>query len=125
MLLMVGSAFSIYLSSHLSLGAAARWGEFVKGCFDVFLPDLRQKLGLKPPRNREEEREMWRAMSTVFVTREPDGLPEFHGAKPAKQVVRKRPADSLVRHAVRRGGSAARTALKVVPERETSAENPA
>lgn len=66
---------SIRMASYWSLGAAVRWGEMVKGAFDVFLPGLRSVLGLKEPASRAEERRLWEQMSDAFLTRQPMSLP--------------------------------------------------
>lgn len=68
-----------YLSARLaslwSRSAAVRWGEMVKGAFDVFLPALRDKLELPPATSREQERKMWRRFSRAILLRDPDELP--------------------------------------------------
>jgi len=43
-----------------SFGAAAAWGELVKGAFDLYRWDLLEKLGYQQqPRTRDEERALW------------------------------------------------------------------
>lgn len=51
------------LSYSRAKGAAANWGETVKGAFDVFLPALRKKLEFPFPANISEERELWTKFS--------------------------------------------------------------
>jgi hypothetical protein len=54
---------------------AVQWGEMVKASFDVFLPELRQKLGLGAPTSRKMERSMWTAYSQAILYRLPGSLP--------------------------------------------------
>lgn len=72
----IGAITSIWLSSYWSLGAAVRWGEMVKAAFDVFLPELRKRLGLRQPRTRNEERKMWDSFSQAFLTQQGGLLPQ-------------------------------------------------
>lgn len=71
----VGALLSIRLSSWRATHAAVRWGETVKAGFDVFLPELRQRLGLPRPATREEEQAMWARFSETILTRDPAWLP--------------------------------------------------
>ena len=65
------------LTGRWARGAAVRWGEVVKGAFDVYLPELRRRLELSPPVSREAQRRMWSSFSDVFLTRDPAALPEI------------------------------------------------
>jgi len=56
--------------------AAFEWGELVKASFDVFLPMLYEKLGFPPPKNREEEKNLWRDFSQAMIYRIPEKIPE-------------------------------------------------
>jgi hypothetical protein len=49
--------------------AAERWGEWVKGAFDIYLPVLAKKLGLARPASRAEEVRMWQVFCQAFVYR--------------------------------------------------------
>ena len=80
----LGAGLSLLVASRLCLGAATRWGETVKGAFDIFLPDLRLQLCLKAPRNRDQEWEMWRRFSEAFLTRNRETLPELEAGQPPK-----------------------------------------
>lgn len=77
---------SLILSSYFSIDAAARWGEILKSCFDVFLPDLRRQLGLPVPVTRAAEWEMWRDFSAASQTRQPRQLPPLapQGPRPVQ-----------------------------------------
>ena len=53
------------------------WGEMVSASFDLFLPDLRDKLGLAKPTNRRAEREQWSDFSAAVLYRDVSRLPEL------------------------------------------------
>jgi hypothetical protein len=74
---------SAWVTARYARLAAIRWGEVVKGGFDVFLPELRRRLGLPGPRSRREERETWEQLSEAFLTRDPDYLPPLTAAPDA------------------------------------------
>lgn len=56
--------------------AAFEWGELVKASFDVFLPMLYEKLGFPFPKNREEEKNLWRDLSQAMIYRIPKKIPK-------------------------------------------------
>ena len=56
--------------------SAVLWGYWVKAAFDVFLSDLREKLGLPTQPTREAEREMWEKFSQAIIYRHRDSMPE-------------------------------------------------
>lgn len=64
-----------FVASVKARDAAMAWGKSVKAAFDVYLPDLRRKLGLRADLTREEEREHWTMMSRAMAYRKPDALP--------------------------------------------------
>jgi hypothetical protein len=66
---------SAWLASRRARHAAVGWGEAVKSGFDVYLPELRRRLGLPRPASREEEWEMWNSFSQAFLTADPKRLP--------------------------------------------------
>ena len=56
--------------------AAVEWGNFVKASFDLFLPDLLEKLGLNEPEvSADEEKEIWRKLSQAYIYGNPKSLP--------------------------------------------------
>lgn len=55
--------------------AAIQWGELVKASFDVFLADLREKLGFSPCSNEDQEKELWTKFSQAIIFRSPDSMP--------------------------------------------------
>lgn len=57
--------------------AAKEWGDFVKSAFDVYRFSLLNALGLDMPKNREEERILWKKYSQAIIYRLPDLLPEL------------------------------------------------
>ncbi|NEQ47589.1 MAG: hypothetical protein F6K00_30210 [Leptolyngbya sp. SIOISBB] len=58
-----------------SRSAAIEWGILIKSSFDLFLDDLRKKLGFAQPASFEEEVEMWRKYSQSIIFHYPDSLP--------------------------------------------------
>ena len=56
--------------------AAIEWGNFVKGSFDLFLPDLLEKLRLDGTEiSADEEREILHRLSQAYIYRNPKSLP--------------------------------------------------
>jgi len=68
--------FSIW-TYIMARDAVARWGEWVKAAFDVFLPELGKKLGYVVPTDREQEREFWLKLSQAMVFRDPGALDDI------------------------------------------------
>jgi len=50
---------------------ARTWGDVVQVAFDTHRDDLRQKLGVRPSASLEDEREVWRRVSNLFLWGEP------------------------------------------------------
>jgi len=71
----VGACLSAWLASYWSRGAALRWGEIVKGAFDLYLPELRRQLELPETTSREAAAALWNRFSEAFLFRDPDKLP--------------------------------------------------
>jgi hypothetical protein len=63
------------IASNRARRAAAGWGKGVKAAFDVYLPDLREKLGLNPELSRQDEKRQWDQVSRAIVYRDPGALP--------------------------------------------------
>jgi len=57
--------------------SAKEWGDFVKSAFDVYRFDLLDTLGFDTPKNREEEKTLWKKYSQAIIYRLPDLLPEL------------------------------------------------
>jgi hypothetical protein len=55
--------------------SAREWGDFVKSAFDVFRFKLLESLGIDIPKDREEEKVLWRKYSQAIIYRMPDTLP--------------------------------------------------
>jgi hypothetical protein len=62
-----------YLSARATR-AAIDWGEWVKGSFDIYLPELKKKPGFSQPMSPDEEREFWIAFSQAITYRRPEPL---------------------------------------------------
>jgi hypothetical protein len=63
-LLMLGFAF---FASRRTVLAAVMWGDFVKSSYDLYLPDLRDKLQLPVKKTTEEEKALWNEMARQFL----------------------------------------------------------
>jgi hypothetical protein len=63
------------VASAQARSAAVGWGKSVKAAFDVYLPDLRDKLELRADLTRKKERKQWTRMSAAIIYRDPDTLP--------------------------------------------------
>lgn len=50
----------------MAISAAGRWGNYVKGAFDLYLPALAKALGYKLPRTPDEQRDFWDQWSSQF-----------------------------------------------------------
>jgi hypothetical protein len=61
-------------ASYRARKAAYGWGEWVKASFDVFLPELRTKLGFPPPETMDEEQEFWKGFSQAIIYRFPSSM---------------------------------------------------
>ena len=57
--------------------AAGEWGGFIRAAFDVYRFKLLESLGINAPKNREEERRLWKQYSQAIIYRWPDSLPEL------------------------------------------------
>ena len=70
----------IFFTYQRAKASAILWGDFVKSAFDVFLPDLLEKLKFSSPCNNEESKELWLKFSQAILYNRPDYLPEriFH-----------------------------------------------
>jgi hypothetical protein len=62
-------------ASNRARAAAAEWGETVKAAFDVYLLDLREKLGLEQDLDREAEQQQWTSLSVAMIYRRERSLP--------------------------------------------------
>lgn len=58
--------------------AVQDWGNWVKSAFDMYLSDLRDKLGFARPQDREHGRRMWIAFNRAVLARNAELLPETH-----------------------------------------------
>jgi hypothetical protein len=70
--------FAILIASGcyvVAISAAERWGDYVKGAFDLYLPTLAQSLGVSLPDTVLEQRNYWNRWSTQFRLYTPAGNP--------------------------------------------------
>jgi hypothetical protein len=65
---------AVWLSSWQARVAAEQWGEWVKGAFDAYLPELCKKLGYTRPTTFKEEREFWYLLSQAITYRDAGAL---------------------------------------------------
>lgn len=57
--------------------AAREWGDLIKSAFDMFIPKMRETLGIAEPKNRDEEKLQWTHFSQAIIYRLPERNPEF------------------------------------------------
>ncbi len=57
--------------------AAREWGDFVKSAFDVYRFKLLESLGINLPKDRDEEKVMWKKYSQAIIYRLPETLPDL------------------------------------------------
>jgi hypothetical protein len=68
-LVLLGLAWWLY---QQSIGSAYEWGNLVRGAFDLYRGDLLEKLGYEQkPGSADEERKLWRAISSRLVAGDP------------------------------------------------------
>ena len=60
-----------------AVSAAIKWGETVKGAFDVYLPKLAQALGFALPDSPDLQRKFWSEWSTQFRFQTAADLADF------------------------------------------------
>lgn len=70
----LGALAVAWIASRMARNAASEWGEWVKASCDVFLPELRARLGFLTPETREQERELWTGFSQAIIYRLPSSL---------------------------------------------------
>jgi len=83
----------LLLARSISLSALSVFGSYVKAAFDLFRPELAQKLGLSLPLDVAKEREMWTEVSRLMIFRSAvawERLEKFR-AKPNSSKSRRRP----------------------------------
>lgn len=57
--------------------AAREWGDLIKSAFDMFIPKMREALGMAEPKNRDEEKLQWTHFSQAIIYRLPERNPEL------------------------------------------------
>ncbi len=57
--------------------SAREWGDFVKSAFDVYRFKLLESLGMDIPKNREQEKALWKKYSQAIIYRLPEILPDL------------------------------------------------
>ena len=71
-LFLVLSSIAAY---NRATASALAWGNLVRSSFDLFLDDLRLKLGYLKPANPTRQREMWTSFSRAVFYADPESLP--------------------------------------------------
>jgi hypothetical protein len=61
---------SALFAARWAQGAAAQWGELVKGAFDLYRGDLCRQLGFELPRSIARERQMWAPICRTMIYRQ-------------------------------------------------------
>lgn len=75
-LFLLAAVVAIPIISWAASQSALSWGSVVKATFDVYLPELREKLGLPRPHSRAEERAVWGGFSQAVLFHLAGPLPE-------------------------------------------------
>jgi hypothetical protein len=70
--------FFMLFSYVRARSSAIRYGEQVKATFDIYLPQLAQKLGFILSKNPEKNREFWEAFSQLMVYRDEKAVGEMY-----------------------------------------------
>lgn len=78
----ISNVFLAMLSAKLAQGAAAQWGELVKGAFDLYRGDLCKQLGFELPRSIEQERQMWAPICRTMIYRQSRYADKFTTFRP-------------------------------------------
>ena len=73
---------SAILAAKYAQGAAAQWGELVKGAFDLYRGDLCRQLGFELPRSIERERQMWAPICRTMIYRQARYADQFTVFRP-------------------------------------------
>ena len=79
-LLIAVEVLLIALFQYRAKRSAIGWGQTVKSAFDLYLPDLAARIGLKVPDTREGQKKMWENYGIAILYARQDLMPEL--AKP-------------------------------------------
>jgi len=66
---------AVFTSYNRATTAALGWGSLIRSSFDLFLNDLRLKLGYLKPANHTRQKEMWTSFSRAVYYADPESLP--------------------------------------------------
>lgn len=64
-----------YASYDRAKSSVLGWGSLVRSSFDLYLDDLRSKLGYAKPANYSRQRELWTSFSRAVYYTDPESLP--------------------------------------------------
>ena len=67
-----------FFAASRAKSAAVQWGDLVKASFDLFLPELWNKLGFTPAEFADKERATWETFGWAIHYRVPRYLPKRH-----------------------------------------------
>ncbi len=67
---------TMVIAYQQAVGLAVEWGGLVKSAFDVYLPELREKLALNTYSDLSTERLVWLKLSQSFIYHDPESMPE-------------------------------------------------
>jgi len=70
--------------------SAREWGDFIKSAFDAHRFKLLEMLGIDTPKDREEEKALWKKYSQAITYRLPSALPELKKQATEKTAPRKK-----------------------------------
>jgi len=69
-------ALAIFTSYGRACKVAIHWGNTVKAAFDVYLPDLWEKMGFIIPEGKEEKKKLWISFNQAVIYGRPDIMPD-------------------------------------------------
>ena len=75
------SMFVCWIAASRATSAAIDWGDMVKSSFDIFLPDLGKKLGLRDEADYCERVEFWTIYSRAIIYRLPEEIEKLSELK--------------------------------------------
>jgi hypothetical protein len=65
----------VFFAYSRAQSSAIQWGSLVKSSYDIFLPELRNKLGFSNSTDVETENKMWQGFSQAIIYLKPEYLP--------------------------------------------------
>ncbi|MDR3419454.1 MAG: hypothetical protein P4L83_25020 [Nevskia sp.] len=80
---LAGSVAVAFIAHWWALASVPAWGSWVKAAFDLYLPDLAEKLGFEHPRTLERRKQFWTDVSQRAAFGDPFRPEDWPQVKPA------------------------------------------